>query len=94
MGAVTALSDVTAIDPGIRHPAPLDAAVGEVARTRPGAQVEIAAADEQHRQSARGASPEVPLRVQAISTVRNAGPRTGSEIRNVARFGHIDEWHV
>jgi hypothetical protein len=49
MGAVTALSDVTAIDPGIRHPAPSNAAVGEVARTRPGAQVEIAAADEQHR---------------------------------------------
>jgi len=45
---VTALSDVTAIDPGIRHPAHLDVVVGQVARTRPGAQVEISAADEQH----------------------------------------------
>jgi hypothetical protein len=48
MGAVTALSDLTAIDLGIRHTAPLDAAVGEVARTRAGAKVEIAASDEQH----------------------------------------------
>jgi hypothetical protein len=48
MGAVTALSDVTAIDPGIRHAASLDAAVGEAARTRASAKVEIAAWNEQH----------------------------------------------
>jgi hypothetical protein len=48
MGAVTTLSDVTAIDPGVRHAASLDSAVGEVTRTRAGAEVEIAASDEQH----------------------------------------------